>query len=56
MVIEKSFNQEELVYKLSQHPSRLIQKFTVELITKGVSSEEIIKLERFFNTIFAIHQ
>jgi hypothetical protein len=51
IIKERDFNQEDLLLKLSQHPSLSIQKFVTDLMLHEVSSEALLKMERFFNTL-----
>ncbi len=51
-IIEKrEIDIEDILTKLAQHPSQRIQNFVVDLMMGGISTLNILDMERFFNTI-----
>jgi hypothetical protein len=46
-----TYDTELLLTKLSQHPSHTIQKFVTDLMLSKMSDEQLLKMERFFNTL-----
>ena len=46
-----NYDTEVLLNKLSQHPSLTIQKFVTDLMLGEMSDEQLLKMERFFNTL-----
>jgi hypothetical protein len=51
MIERGDFDKEVLLTKLSQHPAQSIQKFVTDLMLGGMSDEQLLKMERFFNTL-----
>ena len=51
MIIEREFNKESILLKLSQHPALTIQKFVTDLMLSDITAEQLLKLEHFFNTL-----
>lgn len=51
IIKERDFDKETIMLKLSQHPALNIQKFVTDLMLREMSVEELLKMERFFNTI-----
>ena len=45
------YDIEMLLTKLSQHPALTIQKFVTDLMLSEMSDEQLLKMERFFNTL-----
>jgi hypothetical protein len=45
------YDTEVLLTKLSQHPSLSIQKFVTDLMLSEMSDVQLLKMERFFNTL-----
>ena len=52
MIKTGDFDTEIILTKLSQHPALTIQKFVTDLMLGEMSSEQLLKMERFFNTLF----
>ena len=46
-----NYDTEVLLTKLSQHPSLSIQKFVTDLMLSEMSDVQLLKMERFFNTL-----
>ncbi len=51
MIERGNYNTEVLLTKLSQHPSLTIQRFVTDLMLSQMSDVQLLKMERFFNTI-----
>ena len=51
MIEQGDFDTEVILTKLSQHPALTIQKFVTDLMLGGMNSEQLLKMERFFNTL-----
>jgi len=51
MIEKGSFDKEILLSKLSQHPAQNIQLFVTDLMLAGMSDEQLLRMEYFFNTI-----
>jgi hypothetical protein len=51
MIEQGEYDTEVLLTKLSQHPSLTIQKFVTDLMLGEMSDEQLLKMERFFNTL-----
>ena len=51
MIEQGDFDRDILLTKLSQHPSLTIQKFVTDLMLGEMSDEQLLKMERFFNTL-----
>jgi hypothetical protein len=51
MIIGRNFDNESIMLKLSQHPALTIQKFVTDLMLAEMSVEQLLKLERFFNSL-----
>ena len=51
MIKQGAFDSNILLSKLSQHPARTIQKFITDLMLSGMDNEQLLKMERFFNTL-----
>ena len=45
------YDREVLLTRLSQHPALTIQKFVTDLMLGEMSDEQLVKMERFFNTL-----
>ncbi|CAA6816480.1 MAG: Unknown protein [uncultured Sulfurovum sp.] len=45
------YDTEVLLSKLSQHPALTIQKFVTDLMLGEMSDDQLLKMERFFNTL-----
>lgn len=48
---ERDFDTETILTKLSQHPALSIQRFVTDLMLSGMSVKQLLKMERFFNTL-----
>ncbi|CAA6805300.1 MAG: Unknown protein [uncultured Sulfurovum sp.] len=51
MIMQGNYDTEVLLTKLSQHPSLTIQKFVTDLMLAEMSDEQLLKMERFFNSL-----
>jgi hypothetical protein len=51
LIEQGDFDKEILLTKLSQHPAVTIQKFVTDLMLAEMSDEQLLKMERFFNTL-----
>ncbi len=51
MIQERDFDNESIMLKLSQHPALSIQKFVTDLMLSDIRVEQLVKMERFFNTL-----
>jgi len=51
MIDKGDFDLEILLTKLSQHPALTIQKFVTDLMLADIGVAQILKMERFFNTL-----
>jgi len=51
MIEQGSYDKEVILTKLSQHPNVTIQKFVTDLMLEDMSDQQILKMERFFNTM-----
>jgi hypothetical protein len=51
MIEKGDFDTEVILSKLSQHPAQTIQKFVTDLMLGGMENEQLLKMERFFNTL-----
>ncbi len=51
LILERDFDKETIMLKLSQHPALTIQKFVTDLMLVDINSKELLKMERFFNTL-----
>jgi len=51
MIQERHFDNEHIMLKLSQHPALTIQKFVTDLMLADIGVAQILKMERFFNTL-----
>lgn len=51
LIEQRVFDKERLLLKLSQHPALSIQKFVTDFMLSGMAVEQLLKLERFFNTL-----
>jgi hypothetical protein len=51
LIEEREFDTETILSKLSQHPALSIQRFVTDLMLTGMSVEQLLKMERFFNTL-----
>jgi hypothetical protein len=51
MIDRGEFDNEVLLTKLSQHPAQRMQRFVTDLMLGGMSDEQLLKMERFFNTL-----
>jgi len=52
MIEEGDYDNEVILTKLSQHPAVTIQNFVTNLMLEGMSTQQLVKMERFFNTLF----
>ncbi|HIM93925.1 MAG TPA: hypothetical protein EYM49_02650 [Campylobacterales bacterium] len=51
IILERDFDNETIMLKLSQHPALTIQKFVTDLMLSEMSNAQLLKMERFFNTL-----
>jgi hypothetical protein len=51
MIEQGEYDTEVLLTKLSQHPAITIQKFVTDLMLGEMSDVQLLKMERFFNTL-----
>jgi len=51
MIGKGDYDMEVILTKLSQHPALTIQKFVTDLMLGSMSDEQLLKMERFFNTL-----
>jgi len=51
MIGKGDYDMEVMLTKLSQHPALSIQKFVTDLMLAEMSDEQLLKMERFFNTL-----
>jgi len=51
MIENRDFDNESIMLKLSQHPALTIQKFVTDLMLSNMGVEQLLKMERFFNTL-----
>jgi len=51
MIEQGKFDTNVILTKLSQHPARTIQKFVTDLMLSKMDNEQLLKMERFFNTL-----
>ena len=51
MIEQGDFDTNVILTKLSQHPARTIQKFVTDLMLSKMDNEQLLKMERFFNTL-----
>jgi hypothetical protein len=51
IIMERGYDRASLMLKLAQHPALTIQKFVTDLMLSGVTIQELLSLERFFNTL-----
>jgi len=51
LIEEREFDIENLLLKLSQHPALSIQTFVTNLMLSDINVEQLLKMERFLNTI-----
>ena len=51
MIEQGEYETEVLLTKLSQHPAQTIQRFVTDLMLSEMSDEQLLKMERFFNTL-----
>jgi hypothetical protein len=51
MIQERDFDRETILLKLSQHPALTIQKFVTDLMLSDITVPQLVKMERFFNTL-----
>ena len=51
MIEQGEFDTDVILTKLSQHPAQTIQKFVTDLMLSEMSDEQLLKMERFFNTL-----
>ncbi len=51
MIDKGDYDKEILLTKLSQHPAVRVQKFVTDLMLGEMSDEQLLKMERFFNTL-----
>ena len=51
MIEQGNYDDEVILTKLSQHPAITIQKFVTDLMLREMSDEQLLKMERFFNTL-----
>jgi len=51
LIEQREFELEVMLSKLSQHPALSIQKFVTDLMLSGMEVSQLLKMERFFNTL-----
>jgi len=51
LIVEREFDTETMLTKLSQHPALSIQRFVTDLMLSEMGVEQLLKMERFFNTL-----
>ena len=51
MIEKGDYDKEVLLTKLSQHPAVRVQKFVTDLMLGEMSDEQLLRMERFFNTL-----
>jgi hypothetical protein len=51
MIEQGEYETEVLLTKLSEHPAVTIQKFVTDLMLSEMSDVQLLKMERFFNTL-----
>ena len=51
LIMERNFDKESIMLKLSQHPALSIQRFVTDLMLLDISASKLIEMERFFNTL-----
>ncbi len=57
MIERGEYDREVILTKLSQHPAVTIQKFVTDLMLAEMSDAQLLKMERFFNTLLhAVNQ
>jgi hypothetical protein len=51
LILSTGEDSRKILYRLSQHPSKNLQKFIVSLTSKEATNSELLELEQFFHTI-----
>jgi len=51
MIQARDFDKESIMIKLSEHPALTIQKFVTDLMLSDMKPQQLLKMERFFNTL-----
>ena len=51
MIDQGNYDKEILLTKLSQHPAVRVQKFVTDLMLGEINDEQLLRMERFFNTL-----